>query len=95
MTTSILTSRIAAAAASRKTTKGRAEAVFRAVCDYARETGHKPEVECFIRREGKRDWRVSYEAGPESWGVAASYALGALGIFAEPYYSFDLVFCGD
>jgi len=89
--TADLAERVARAAYPRKSAKGQAEAVYRVLRDFASSTGHNPDVECFCRKEGNT-WTVSYEAGPYQWAIVASEALGQLGVFAEPYYSFDLCF---
>ena len=87
----MLAERVAKAAHKYKTAKRRAEAVYDALCTFAKECGHNPKTKCFMRpREG--GYRVSYEAGPYEWAIVASDALGQIGIFAEPYYSFDLCF---
>ena len=86
-----LSERIAKAAVTRKTAKGRAHAVLEVLRQFASDTGHNPNVECFAREE-RGGWRVSYEAGPFEWAIVASDALCQVGVFAEPYYSFDLCF---
>jgi hypothetical protein len=86
-----LAERVARAAATRSSAKGRAAAVLAALREFADGTGHKPDVECFARPD-HGGWLVSYESGPYQWGIVASEALCQVGVFAEPYYSFDLVF---
>jgi hypothetical protein len=92
--TALLAERVARAVAKRKSPQGRAEAAYTAVCSFATAIGCDPERECFIRPEGN-GWRVSFEAGPYSWAIVASDALAQVGVFAEPYYSFDLCFYRD
>jgi hypothetical protein len=87
----MLAERVALAAAKRKSPKGRATAAYKAMCGFAADIGCKPEIECFMQPE-RGGWRVSFEAGPFDWAVVASEALCQVGIFAEPYYSFDLCF---
>ena len=87
----MLAERVARAAASRKSPKGRAQAAYKAICAFAADIGCNPDRECFMRDE-RGGWRVSFEAGPYSWAHVASEALCQCGIFAEPYYSFDLCF---
>jgi hypothetical protein len=87
----LIAERVALAASKRKSPKGRAKAAYDAMCQFAADTGCKPERECFMRAE-HGGWRISYEAGPYQWAIVASAALGQLGILAEPYYSFDLCF---
>jgi 5-enolpyruvylshikimate-3-phosphate synthase len=91
----VVVPRVVRAAARRATAHGRAKATYDVLRAYAARTGHDPDREIFVRREGANKWRVSYEAGPDSWGVAASYGLVACGITAVPDYSFDLIFYGD
>lgn len=72
-----------------------AEAMLRAVKWFAKEVyDHKPEIECFMRvtgAEGRRTYKVSYEAGPYEWAIPASFVvMDATGRLCEPYYSFDL-----
>lgn len=90
----LLAERVARAVAKRKSPQGRAEAAYTAICNFAFGVGHNPDIECFIRPE-HGGWRVSYEAGPYSWAIVASEALCQVGVFAEPYYSFDLCFYAD
>jgi hypothetical protein len=87
----MLAERVALAAAKRKSPKGRATAAYKAMCGFAADIGCKPEIECFMRPE-HGGWRVSFEGGPYSWAHVASDALAQVGIFTEPYYSFDLCF---
>ena len=87
----LLAERVALAANKRKSPKGRASAAYNAICRFAAETGCNPEIECFMRQE-RNGWRVSFEGGPYSWAIVASEALCQVGIFAEPYYNFDLCF---
>ena len=87
----LISERVAVAASKRKSCKGRAEAAYKAMCKFAADTGCNPERECFIRKE-REGWRISFEAGPYQWAIVASEALGQVGIFAEPHYSFDLCF---
>lgn len=82
---------VAKAAAEKRTAFHRANAAYKAIRKFADETGHNPDIECSIRRS-EGGWRVSYEAGPYQWGIVASEALCQVRVFAEPYYSFDLVF---
>jgi len=86
-----LAERVARAAFGKDTAKTRAHAAYNALCKYAEDTGHKAEIECFVR-PAHGGWHVSYEAGPYAWGIVASEALCQVGVFAEPYYNFDLVF---
>lgn len=87
----LIAERIALAASKRSSWKGRAEAAYKAMCDFAADIGCNPDIECFIRKEHDH-WRISFEAGPYQWAIVASEALCQCGIFAEPYYSFDLCF---
>lgn len=92
--TAMLAEMVARAVHGKKSAKGQAEAAHRAVCVFAREQGHNPDIECFVRKE-QDQWRVSYEAGPYHWAMPASDALSQVGVLAEPYYSFDLCFYGE
>lgn len=87
----ILAERIAKAAEGLKKATEQADAVHDALRTFAAEIGMNPDIECFLRDEGK-SIRVSFEAGPYEWAIVASDALGQVGVFAEPYYSFDLCF---
>ena len=87
----LLAENVALAARRFTDTKDRAHAVLEVLRFFAVETGHTPNVECFAREE-RGGWRVSYEAGPFEWAIVASDALCQVGVFAEPYYSFDLCF---
>lgn len=71
--------------------KAMAECVFAVLRHVARSWGQDPDIETFMRDE-RGQWRVSWESGPYSWAIVASEALGQVGIFAEPHYSFDLCF---
>lgn len=86
-----LAERVARAAAGKPTAKARAHAAHDVLRKFAEGVGHTPDIECFVR-PAHGGWHVSYEAGPYAWGIVASEALCQVGIFAEPYYSFDLVF---
>jgi hypothetical protein len=68
-----------------------AECVYAVLRMAARREGQDPDIETFMREEHGH-WRVSWESGPYSWAYVASEALGQVGIFAEPHYSFDLCF---
>ena len=68
-----------------------AEAVHGALRLLAKQWGHNPDIETFMRPEGGA-MRVCWEAGPYSWAYVASEALCQVGIFAEPHYNFDLCF---
>lgn len=75
-----------------KTQAARVHDAIRKVCE---RHGMKPDIEVFMREEGEgrsRFIRVSWESGPYEWAIVASDALGQVGVFAEPYYSFDLCF---
>lgn len=87
----LLAERVAQAAAKRSSCKGRATAAYEALRQFAADIGCNPDRECFMRAEDG-GYRVSFEAGPYSWAMVASEALCQCGIFAEPYYSFDLCF---
>lgn len=87
----MLAERIARAASKLTSPKGRAKAAYEAIRVFAADTGCNPDRECFMREEDG-GWRVSFEAGPYSWAMVASEALCQCGIFAEPYYNFDLCF---
>lgn len=87
----LLAEKVARAAADHADTKKRAAAALEAIREFAKETGHNPDIECFMRPE-HGGWRVSYESGPYAWAIVASEALCQLRVFAEPYYNFDLVF---
>ena len=87
----LLSERVALAAQGVTGPKAQAHAVLAVLRASAAETGCNPDVECFAREE-RGEWRVSYEAGPYQWAIVASEALGQVGVFAEPYYSFDLCF---
>jgi hypothetical protein len=82
---------VAKAAKPYRTAQKRAFAAHKAVRKFADETGCNPDIECSIRRSDG-GWRVSFEAGPYQWGIVASEALCQVGVFAEPHYSFDLIF---
>jgi hypothetical protein len=90
----MLAERVARAASKRKSAKGQAEAAYAALRDFAAAIGCNPDRECFMRAENG-GWRVSFEAGPYAWAIVASEALCQCGIFAEPYYSFDLCFYSE
>jgi len=93
--TATLSEKIAKAARGRKTAKGQANAAHEAICTVCRSHGMNPDIEVFMREEGKgerRFFRVSWESGPYGWASVASDALCQIGVFAEPYYSFDLCF---
>lgn len=87
----MLAERVALAASKYKSCKGRANAAYMAMRDFASAIGCNPDSECFIRKEDG-GYRVSFEAGPYSWAYVASEALCQCGILAEPYYNFDLCF---
>jgi len=87
----LIAEKVALAASKRKSCRGRAEAAYKTMCQFAKAMGCKPEVECFIKQENE-GWRVSFEAGPYQWAIVASEALCQCGIFAEPHFSFDLCF---
>ena len=82
---------VAKAAGRYKTAARQAKAVYEVICKAAAAEGMKPEIECYLRPE-TGGYRVSFEAGPYSWAIVASEALSQCGIFAEPYYNFDLCF---
>jgi hypothetical protein len=82
---------VAKAAARYKTAKRQAQAVYDVLRVAASKDGMKPDIECYIRPE-RGGYRVSWESGPYEWAIVASEALCQCGIFAEPYYSFDLCF---
>jgi hypothetical protein len=86
-----LAERVAKAAVTRKTAKGRAHAVLKVLRECASDAGHSPDIECFARKD-RGGWRVSYEAGPFEWAIVASEALCQCNILGEPHYSFDLCF---
>ena len=85
---------VAKAAGKYKRAKRQAQAVYEVLCAAATKGGLKPDIECFIRPD-RGGYRVSWESGPFEWAIVASDALGQLGIFSEPYYSFDLCFYTD
>jgi hypothetical protein len=82
---------VAIAAASCKSAEGRARAVHEVLRQASKWTGQSPDIETFVRPE-HGGWRVSWESGPFSWATVASEALCQVGVFAEPYYNFDLCF---
>ena len=93
--TASLAKKVATVAQCRVTARGQATAVHGALRRAALAQGMNPEIEVFMREEGKGDsrfFRVSWESGPYQWAIVASDALGQVGVFAEPYYSFDLCF---
>lgn len=93
--TTVLAERIANAAEGLKKATEQADAVHEALRTFAAEIGMNPDIECFLRVEGvgrNVSIRVSFEAGPYQWAIVASEALAQVGVFAEPYYSFDLCF---
>lgn len=92
--TALLAEMVAKAVHGKTTARGQAKAAHAAICEFAKQVGHNPDIECFSRQESGC-WRVSYEAGPFDWAVVASDAIGQVGILAEPYYSFDLCFYGE
>jgi hypothetical protein len=69
-----------------------ARRVYTAVRLCAVRMGMKPDVETSMRRMDSGEWRVSFEAGPYQWAVAASLSHGNRRVLAEPNYSFDLHF---
>lgn len=94
-----LAKRIAEAAAGKASAKEQAAAVFEVAKAVAAEWGFKPEIEVFMAEPGDRRnpsagayYRVCWESGPYQWAIVASEALCQVGVFAEPYYSFDLCF---
>ena len=91
----LLAEKVALAARLVTTPKARANAVLRELRKFAADVGHNPDIECFAQSVGYGSWRVSYEAGPHEWAIVASEALCQVGVFAEPYYSFDLCFYSE
>ncbi len=87
----ILARRIASKAKTYVTAKGQATAALKVIRKFAKESGHNPDIECFMRKD-HGGWMVSYEAGPYEWGIVASHQMYEAGLHAEAYYSFDLVF---
>lgn len=94
-----LSERVAKAAFGKRKAADQAKAVAAELRKYVDEIGGKGEREVFefspaqSKAQGYGDcWRVGFEGGPYEWAIVASEALGQLGIFAEPYYSFDLCF---
>jgi hypothetical protein len=85
---------VAKAAAKYKTAQKQAKAVYEVLRKAAAADGMKPDIECYLRPD-TGGYRVSFEAGPYEWAIVASEALSQCGIFAEPYYSFDLCFYTD
>lgn len=57
---------------------------------FCRETGMNPDSEAFVRQERPDMWKVSFEAGPYQWAIAASMAHHNSKVLTEPYWSFDL-----
>jgi hypothetical protein len=82
---------VAIAASSHGGAEERAMAVHEVLRQASQESGQNPDIETFIRPE-RGQIRVSWESGPFSWATVASEALCQVGIFAEPYYNFDLCF---
>ena len=75
-----------------KTPRGAAHAAYRALCKDCRLFEMDPDYEVLIRQEDSGAWKVSWESGPYQWSIGRLIS-GPWG-FAEPYFSFDLDFCG-
>lgn len=65
----------------------------------AKESGMDPLYEVHAWRpghggdRGANCWGVSWEAGPYTWAIGASFVImDVTGRLAEPHYSFDLCF---
>jgi hypothetical protein len=74
---------------SRKTPEGVAKAVHKVCQQACKDWGMKPNIETFCRQHGKI-WKVSFEAGPYQWAIAANMSHQNNKVLTEPYWSFDL-----
>lgn len=72
------------------TPEGVARAVHDVCRNYCKMAGMNADIETFCREERDGVWKVSFEAGPYEWAVAASLSHDNHGVLCEPYYSFDL-----
>jgi len=75
---------------SRNTPGGVAKAVHKVCQQACKAWGMKPEIETFCRQEKHGVWKVSFEAGPYEWAIAASMSHQNTKALCEPYWSFDL-----
>jgi len=73
-----------------KTPEEVAKGVHEVCVWFCREAGMKPESETFVRQERPDMWKVSFEAGPYQWAIAAAGAHSNNKVLTEPYWSFDL-----
>lgn len=72
------------------TTARRAANALHKFCrDEAKKAGMDPDIEVWMRREGKGHYWVCWESGPYEWGIQTTmYYPGP--ILAEPQWGFDL-----
>ena len=75
-----------------KTPKEAAHAAYEALCKDSKLFYQSPRYEVFIPQEDTGAWKVSWECGPYEWSIGR-FINGPWGL-AEPYFSFDLDFCG-
>lgn len=94
-----LARRVAEAVAGKSKAREQARAVEKALKAYAAEVGMNPEREVYFRDPKQNKafgygdcYAVGLEGGPYDWAIVASEALCQIGVFAEPYYGFDLCF---
>lgn len=95
----LLKPRLLKAIAGKKTARGIATALHKALSSFASDIGMKPDIEVHMwspselkRRnapQGAGCYVVSFEAGPYQWAVSFSNC-GEAKRLMEPYYSFDL-----
>ena len=73
-----------------KTPEDVAKRVHEVCREYCLQLGMNPDLETFCRLEREGVWKVSFEAGPYQWAIAASLSHDNYKVLCEPYYSFDL-----
>lgn len=72
------------------TTARRAATALHKLCrDEAKKAGMNPDIEVWMRREGKGHYWVCWESGPHEWGIEATM-ISAGPVLAEPHWGFDL-----
>lgn len=92
-----------------KTAAGAAKALHKEVVRAAQSLGHNPDIEVSLMTPERSEklgygkvWRVMWEAGPDEWGIKASFGdfglidakwkHGSTEWYMEPYHSFDVGF---
>lgn len=83
-----------------KTKANAAKALYKALRKLAKESGQNPDIEVSLltpyeslQRGTGNNWRVTWDAGPYEWAIAACELVSNYPHwYTEPYYSCDLCF---